>query len=321
MFAVGLATVATVYFAAASLIIVIPSGIQLFAWITTLVTGQPRFKTPLLWIVGFIILFIVGGLSGVMFAAIPFDQQAHDTYFVVAHFHYVIFGAAVFPLLGGMYYWFPKVTGRMYYERLGQASFWLSFVGMNLTFFPMHIVGLMGMPRREYTYPSGLGWETPNLIESIGSYLLGAGLLLVAINLAVSLFRGAAAGPDPFGGDTLEWSTSSPPPHYNYAVIPRVTSPYPMWDRADREEDQRKLDRGELVLEKGHETPSSTVLDAEWDEILEMPSESWSPVLLATALSLVFTMLLLRHYVTAAVFAGVALFVLARWHWVEPQET
>src|SRR3954447_197083 len=191
MFAVGLDTITTVYFAAASLIIVIPSGIQLFAWITTLVTGRPRFKTPLLWIIGFIVLFIVGGLSGVMFAAIPFDQQAHDTYFVVAHFHYVIFGAAVFPLLGGMYFWFPKVTGRMYYERIGQASFWLTFSGTMVTFFPMHIVGLLGMPRRNYTYPPGLGWTGLNLIETLGSYLLGAGLLVMVANLAVSRFRGA----------------------------------------------------------------------------------------------------------------------------------
>src|SRR3954463_6131472 len=273
MFATGLPLVTTIYFAAASLIIVIPSGIQLFAWIATILTGTPTFKTPLLWIVGFIILFIIGGLSGVMFAAIPFDQQAHDTYFVVAHFHYVIFGAAVFPLLGGMYYWFPKVTGRMYYERLGQPSFWLSFVGMNLTFFPMHIAGLMGMPRREYTYPSGLGWETPNLIESIGSYLLGAGLVLVAINLAVSRFRGAPAGDDPWQGDTLEWATTSPPPAYNFPVIPTVSSPYAMWDVEDREEDQRRLARGEMTLETGHETPATTTLDAHLAEVLDMPSD------------------------------------------------
>ena len=235
MFAVGLATATTIYFAAASLIIVIPSGIQLFAWITTILTGTPRFKTPLLWIIGFIVLFIIGGLSGITFAAIPFDQQLTDTYYVVAHFHYVIFGAAVFPLLGGMYYWFPKVTGRMYYERWGQASFWLTFVGMNLTFFPMHILGLDGMPRRDYTYPRGLGWSALNLIESIGSYLLAAGLLTVAVNLAISLFRGERVGNDPWGGDTLEWSTTSPPPEYNYAVIPTVSSPYAMWDREDRE--------------------------------------------------------------------------------------
>jgi cytochrome c oxidase subunit I+III len=318
MFAVGLSTIATVYFAAASLIIVIPSGIQLFAWITTLVTGRPRFDTPLLWIVGFIVLFLLGGLSGVTFAAIPFDQQVTDTYYVVAHFHYVIFGAAVFPLLGGVYYWFPKVTGRMYHERVGRVSFWLSFVGMNLTFFPMHIVGLLGMPRRQYTYPDDMGWTALNALESIGAYLLGAGLLLVAANLVVSRFRGEPAGPDPFGGDTLEWSVSSPPPAYNYAVIPRVSSAYPMWDERDRREDVRRLDAGELVLDEGHETPASTVLDADWDEVLEMPSEAWTPLLLAAALAATFTMLLLNHYVTAAAFAGAALLVLGRWHWKEP---
>ena len=320
MFSVGLDTITTVYFAAASLIIVIPSGMQLFAWITTILTGTPRFKTPLLWIVGFIALFLLGGLSGITFAAIPFDQQLTDTYYVVAHFHYVIFGAAVFPLLGGMYYWFPKVTGRLYYERVGQASFWLSFVGMNLTFFPMHIVGLLGMPRRQYTYPEGLGWTGYNLVETLGAYLLAAGLLLVVANLAVSLFRGAAAGNDPWGGDTLEWSTRSPPPAYNYAVIPRVTSPYAMWDREDRDADIRDLGGGgERVLEEGHETPASTVLDADPDEILDMPSKSWSPVILAVVLAAGFTMLLTKHYVVAATCAALALLVLAGWHWKEPQ--
>ena len=320
MFSVGLDTITTVYFAAASLIIVIPSGMQLFAWITTILTGTPRFKTPLLWIVGFIVLFLLGGLSGITFAAIPFDQQLTDTYYVVAHFHYVIFGAAVFPLLGGMYYWFPKVTGRLYYERVGQASFWLSFVGMNLTFFPMHIVGLLGMPRRQYTYPEGLGWTSYNLVETLGAYLLAAGLLLVVANLAVSLFRGVAAGNDPWGGDTLEWSTRSPPPAYNYAVIPRVTSPYAMWDREDRDADIRDLGGGgERVLEEGHETPASTVLDADPDEILDMPSKSWSPVILAVVLAAGFTMLLTKHYVVAATCAALALLVLAGWHWKEPQ--
>src|SRR5207248_2812092 len=146
MFAIGMATTTAIYFAAASMIVVIPSGIQLFAWLTTLVTGRPHFQTPLLWIVGFIVFFIVGGLSGVMFAAIPFDQQVTDTYFIVAHFHFIIFGAAVFPILGGLYFWFPKVTGRMYHEGMGVLTFWLAFVGTTLTFFPMHILGLIGMP-------------------------------------------------------------------------------------------------------------------------------------------------------------------------------
>jgi cytochrome c oxidase subunit 1/cytochrome c oxidase subunit I+III len=264
-------------------------------------------------------MFMIGGLSGVMFAAIPFDQQVTDTYFVVAHFHYVIFGAAVFPVLGGMFYWFPKVTGRMYDERLGQVSFWLTFLGSTLTFFPMHIVGLIGMPRRQYTYPPGLGWSGYNLLESIGAYILAAGLLLIAFNLGRSLWRGPPAGDDPWGGDTLEWSTSSPPPAYNYAVIPRVTSPYAMWDREDREEDARRLSRGEGVLEAGHLTPASTVLDADYDETLSMPSSSPWPITLAAAVAGVFAMLLLGHYVTAGVFGGLALLALGAWHGDEPE--
>jgi cytochrome c oxidase subunit I+III len=320
MFAVGLSEVTTIYFAAASLVIVIPSGIQLFAWITTIVTGKPEFKTPLLWIVGFIVLFLLGGLSGVMFAAIPFDQQLTDTYFVVAHFHYVIFGAAVFPLIGGLFFWFPKVTGRMYHERVGQASFWLSFVGMNLTFFPMHIVGLLGMPRRQYTYPGGMGWTGLNLVESIGAYLLAAGLLSVAVNLAVSAFRGARVGHDPWLAPTLEWATTSPPPDYNYAVIPKISSPYPMWDREDREEDAANLAAGRMVLEEGHETPASTVVDAEWDEVLEMPSHSPWPPVLALSMSGIFAFVLLQQWLAAAIFCVVAFAILAAWHATEPQE-
>ena len=319
MLAVGLATVTTIYFAAASLIIVIPSAIQLFAWITTIVTGRPRWETPMLFILGFIILFILGGLTGIMFAAVPFDQQLTDTYFVVAHFHYVIFGAAVFPVLGGIYYWFPKVTGRMYNERLGKLSFWVMFLGMNLTFFPMHIVGLLGMPRRQWTYPEGLGWTSSNLIETIGAYILAIGLLMIVVNLVRSYRRGAEAGNDPFGGDTLEWSVSSPPPSYNFPVIPRVTSPYAMWDKQDREQDEERLASGDRVLEGGHETPTSTVLDAEWDEILDMPSKSWAPVLLAAALAVMFVMLLLQHYVAALGAACLVGLVLAAWHWKEPQ--
>jgi cytochrome c oxidase subunit I+III len=317
MFAVGMATTTTIYFAAASMIIVIPSAIQLFAWLTTLVTGRPDFQTPLLWIVGFIVFFIVGGLSGVMFAAVPFDQQAHDTYFVVAHFHFVIFGAAVFPLLGGLYYWFPKVTGRMYHERAGKASFWLTFVGTAVTFFPMHIAGLLGMPRRQWTYPADVGWGTTNLIETLGSYLLGAGLLLVFANLAYSLRRGPRAGRDPFDGATLEWATTSPPPPFNFTVIPKVTSPYPMWDERDREEDRRRVARGELVLVQGHQTPASSVVDAELDEVLDMPSDSPWPITLAAGLALAFVFLLTGHLATALVFAGAAGAALAAWHWRE----
>jgi cytochrome c oxidase subunit I+III len=318
MFATGLPVGALIFFAAASMMVVIPSAIQIFAWLFTVNLGRPDFRAPLLFIGGFIALFVIGGLSGIMFAAIPFDQAATDTYFVVAHFHFIIFGAAVFPILGGMYYWFPKVTGRMYHERLAQTSFWVTFLGTMLTFFPMHIVGLLGMTRRVYTYNQGFGWDAYNLSESIGSFVLAAGLLLIFANLLWSRFRGAVAGPDPFHGGTLEWTTTSPPPPYNFAVIPTVTSPYPNWDPVDRQADLRRLEQGVLTLEQGHETQATTVRDGYLDEILEMPAESPWPIVLAAAVTVVFVMLLTTHFVIAGVFVGIAALVLAAWHAGEP---
>ncbi len=320
MFATGLATITLIFFAAASMMVVIPSTIQIYAWLMTVTTGRPQFRAPLMFIGGFILFFVIGGLSGIMFAAIPFNQATTDTYFVVAHFHFIIFGAAVFPLLGGMYYWFPKVTGRMYHERWAQASFWLTFLGTSLTFFPMHIVGLLGMTRRIYTYQAGLGWDAYNLSETVGAFILAAGLLIIFANLVVSAFRGAPAGPDPFYGGTLEWSIPSPPPEYNFAVIPKVSSPYPNWDRADREEDARRLEQGVLVLEQGHETPASTVLDGRLDEVLDMPSESPLPVALALCVALVFVALLTSHYAVAGIFGALAVLALGAWHWREPAE-
>jgi len=321
MFATGLPTITLVFFAAASMMVVIPSTIQVFAWTVTVALGRPEFKTPLLFIGGFIVFFVLGGLSGIMFAAIPFDQATTDTYFVVAHFHFIIFGAAVFPILGGMYYWFPKVTGRLYNEGLAKLSFWLTFVGTAVTFFPMHILGLLGMTRRVYTYPSSLGWSAYNLSETIGAFILTAGLLLIFGNLAYSRFRGAPAGRDPFFGGTLEWATSSPPPPYNFPVIPTVRSAYPNWDAEDREADVRRLERGELVLDEGHETPASTVVDAVPDEVLEMPAESPWPLAVAVCTGLLFIMLLTQHYAVAGVFAGLALLCVAGWHAKEPVET
>jgi cytochrome c oxidase subunit 1/cytochrome c oxidase subunit I+III len=314
MFVVGFSTLTTVYFAATSLIIVIPSGIQLFAWITTIATGTPQFKTPLLWIIGFIIFFLIGGLSGVTVAAIPFDQQVEDSYYIVAHFHFVIFGAAGFPILGGMYFWFPKLTGKMYHEGIGQLSFWTTFVGTFLTFFPMHILGFLGMPRRVYTYPGGMGWTFLNALESVGAYILTAGLLMIFLNLLISYFRGPEAGSNPFEGDTLEWSVSSPPPAYNFPVIPTVSSPYPMWDKEDRELDKRRLERGEGLLATGHETLTTTMEDAEVDEILSMPSHSIWPPVCALMLTGIFAMLLLHHYWIAVGFGVAGGLALISWH-------
>jgi cytochrome c oxidase subunit 1/cytochrome c oxidase subunit I+III len=320
MFATGISTTTLIFFAAASMMVVVPSTIQIYAWVMTVNLGTPVFRAPLMFIGGFIVFFVLGGLTGIMFAAVPFDQATTDTYFVVAHFHFIIFGAAVFPLLGGIYYWFPKVTDRMYDEGLAQWSFWLTFTGTALTFFPMHIVGLLGMTRRVYTYQHGLGWDAYNLLETIGGYVLAAGLLMIAFNIAWSARRGPRAGRDPFHGGTLEWTVPSPPPHYNFAVIPTVTSPYPNWDEDARREDLRRLERGELVLDDGHETPATTINDAELSEVVEMPAESPWPIALAVAVTIAFWLLLTSHYATAGGFLALAVLMLAGWHAQEPEE-
>ena len=320
MFSTGLPTITVAFFAAATALVVVPSAIQVFAWTSTMVSGLARFKTPLLFIAGFVFMFVTGGLTGIMFMAIPFDQQVTDTYFVVAHFHYIIFGAAVFPIFGGLYYWFPKVTGKLYYELPGQISFWTIFLGTNLLFFPMHVVGLEGMPRRVYTYPSGLGWDGYNLAETIGAFVTTAGILLLFGNLVVSYVRGRPAGPDPWHGATLEWSVSSPPPEYNFPVIPKVSSPYPNWDAQDRAEDRRNLERGVLVLQRGHQQPVSTTVDGRFAEVVEMPHESPWPIVLALCMSLAFTMLVVHQYVGAGIFVGLCGLALLAWHGKEPQE-
>jgi cytochrome c oxidase subunit I+III len=320
MFATGLPTISLVFFAAATAMVVIPSTIQVFAWCTTMLTGSARFRTPLLFIVGFILFFVVGGLTGIMFLAIPFDQQMTDTYFVVAHFHYIIFGAAVFPIFGGMYYWFPKLTGRLYHERAGQLSFWTIFVGTNLLFFPMHVVGLLGMPRRVYTYPDGLGWGAYNLAETIGAYITAGGILLLFGNLVWSRLRGEVAGPDPWHAPTLDWATTSPPPPYNFPVIPVVTSAYPNWDEEDRANDRDRLARGELVLAQGQEQSIASPADGRLAEIVQMPHESPWPIVLALCMALVFAALIAGTWLVAAAFAGLSGLTLLAWHGREPQE-
>jgi cytochrome c oxidase subunit I len=313
MFATGLPSTTLVFFAGATSMVVIPSTIQVFAWSMSILTGRPKFTTPLLFIIGFIVMFVAGGLTGIMFLAIPFDQQVTDTYFVVAHFHYIIFGAAVFPIFGGMYYWFPKVTGKLYFERPGQISFWIIFVGTNLLFFPMHIVGLLGMPRRVYTYPGDVGWTSYNVIETIGGYLTAVGILVLFANLVYSYFRGAPSGPDPWHGPTLEWTIPSPPPEYNFATIPTVTSAYPNWD-----EDISAAPG--LALDVGHEQHVSTISDGWTAEIVDMPHASPWPIVLAAALTVAFALLVVQKYLYAAIVLVVVGFTLFMWHTKEPQE-
>jgi cytochrome c oxidase subunit 1 len=233
MFATGLPRVGYSFYTAASIAVSIPTGLQIFCWIATLWEGRPRLQVPLLYVVGFIVTFVIGGLTGVMIAAVPLDLQLHDTYFIVAHFHYVLIGGAVFPLLGAITYWFPKFTGRMMSEALGKVSFWMIFLGFQLAFFPMHISGLMGMPRRVYTYPAGMGLELPNMLSSIGSMVVSLAVLLFVVNMVKSVIAGQAAKPNPWDAPGLEWATGCPPPRYNFAHIPVVDSRTPLWDSGE----------------------------------------------------------------------------------------
>ncbi len=218
------------FFMLSSFLIGIPTGVKIFNWTATLWRGSLVMTASMMWAIGFIVLFLIGGITGIFLATFPVDWQLNDTYFVVAHFHYVLMGGAVFTVISGMYYWYPKMTGRMCNERLGKASFWVVFIGFNLTFFVQHALGLSGMPRRIYTYQEGMGWSTYNLISTIGSYIMAVGLLMTLYNFAFSYKTGKIAGPDPWKGNTLEWFTTSPPPVNNFDVIPRVRSVEPMRD-------------------------------------------------------------------------------------------
>jgi cytochrome c oxidase subunit 1 len=230
MFATPSATIVLVFFMISSFLIAVPTGVKIFNWVATLWRGTIEFKTPLIFAVGFISVFLIGGITGVFLAVFPVDWQLTDTYFVVAHFHYVLMGGAVFTIFCGLYYWYPKMTGRMLSEPLGKASFWLMFIGFNLTFLVQHAAGLSGMPRRIYQYRADAGWTAYNMISTVGAFVLGVGILLSVINFMRSYKKGAIAGPDPWKGNTLEWFTTSPPPVNNFDEIPRVRSVEPMKD-------------------------------------------------------------------------------------------
>lgn len=315
MFATGLPTLALSFFGAASMVISIPSAVAVFAWIATIWLGRPKFNTPFLFFTGFVILFVIGGFSGVMTAAVPLDFQLNETYFIVAHLHYVLLGINVFPVIGGIYYWFPKFFGRMMDERLGKWSFWVMFIGFNAGFFPMHVAGLLGMPRRIYTYAPNMGWNSVNMITSIGSFVFATGILLFLVNVIVSLKRGEVAGRNPWNAPTLEWAVASPPPPYNFAVIPWVASRHPLWeDKLAEGAGRSSTEQGYLLME-GREALGTTPLDARPDIVLKMPDDSYTPFLVGLFSALIFVGMLL-HWPTFTTLAAVACsLTLVIWMW------
>ncbi len=314
MFSVGLPPLSLAFFAAGGMAITIPSGIQIFAWIATIWRGDIVWKTPFLFVVGFLVTILIGGFTGVMVTAVPLDWQVTDSQFIVAHLHYVLVGGVVLPIFGALYYWLPKITGRMLDERLGQIHFWLFFIGFNLTFFPMHFMGLFGMPRRVYTYEPDYGLTALNLIATVGAFMQAAGILVFLANFVKSMIRGDDAGDNPWNAGTLEWATTSPPEPFNFRDVPVVASADPLWDAPgetkwdDRLEDPRGGQR---------EAYGTSVVDADVSEMLVMPGPSYLPLALALSMAALFVGILFQVFVVIAVASAVGLCAVALWFWPE----
>ncbi len=299
MFAVGMGPIGDTFFSMATMLIAIPTGVKIFNWIATMAQGQIRLTTSMLFGIGLVALFTIGGISGIMHSSPPADLQQTDTYFIVAHFHYVLFGGSIMGIFAGIYHYFPKMNGRLMNEKLGKWHFWLNFIAMNLTFFPMHFSGMLGMPRRIYTYDAEQGWDTFNMMSSIGAYLIVMATLIFVFNFFRSKKRGEIAGPNPWGAGTLEWSIPSPPPEYNFATIPNVTSRYPLWEGNENDAESARINSQE-----GKTSADLGII---------MPYNSIKPMIVAFGMVLMFCGLLTHM---AIIIIGAIIMVVGLYTWV-----
>jgi cytochrome c oxidase subunit I+III len=314
MFATGIPRLSLSFFQAASTAVAIPSGIQVFAWIATFAKGRVQVKTPTLFMLGMLFIFVLGGLTGVMVAVVPFDWQVHDTYFVVAHLHYVLIGGMLFPLLGAFYYWVPYTSRNPLSERAGRWVFWLVFLGFNISFFPMHITGIIGMPRRVYTYPAGLGWDWLNLVSTIGAFMIALGVLILLIDVA-RRFRMSAEGNagNIWKAGTLEWLPNG---NYSNRSVPIVRSEYPLWDDGNLAKD---VEEGRYYLPGsatgGRDTIVTSAVDARPQFVLRLPMPGWAPLVGAWFTAAFFFALTFKQVPLAIVFAIIAIGALLHWGW------
>ena len=315
MYATGIPDLSLAFFSAASMAVAIPSGIQVFSWIATMAKSKGRWQinVPSLFILGMLFIFTLGGLTGVMVAMVPFDWQAHDSYFIVAHMHYVMIGGTVFPLFAVFYYWVPMVAKKTLSERLGKIAFWFMFIGFNVSFLPMHVTGLMGMPRRVWTYPEGLGWETFNMVSTVGAYMIAIGVGVFILDLVRNLRIGEGGEDNPWGAGTLEFL---PQDVYSTRTIPQVDSLYPLWDDPDL---PGNVAAGAYYLPNaptgGRETIITSAIEAKPQYVVQMPGPGWAHVIAAVFTAACFLLLTVKIVVPAILCALIAVFSCLRWVW------